>query len=54
MLQHFMPQQPARPDAVASAATSDAAALSEREHEVLRLIEKGLTYDEIAQVLGIT
>lgn len=28
--------------------------LSEREHEVLRLIEKGLTYDEIAQVLGIT
>jgi DNA-binding NarL/FixJ family response regulator len=28
--------------------------LSEREHEVLRLIEKGLTYDEIAKVLGIT
>lgn len=28
--------------------------LSEREHEVLRLIEKGLTYDEIAHVLGIT
>ena len=28
--------------------------LSEREHEVLRLIEKGLTYDEIAQALGIT
>lgn len=28
--------------------------LSEREHEVLRLIEKGLSYDEIAQVLGIT
>ena len=29
-------------------------ALSTREHEVLRLIEKGLTYDEIAQALGIT
>jgi DNA-binding NarL/FixJ family response regulator len=29
-------------------------ALSTREHEVLRLIEKGLTYEEIAQVLGIT
>ena len=28
--------------------------LSAREHEVLRLIEKGLTYDEIAQALGIT
>lgn len=28
--------------------------LSEREHEVLRLIEKGLSYDEIAGVLGIT
>lgn len=28
--------------------------LSEREHDVLRLIEKGLTYDEIAQILGIT
>jgi DNA-binding NarL/FixJ family response regulator len=29
-------------------------ALSTREHEVLCLIEKGLTYEEIAQVLGIT
>ncbi|MDZ7938621.1 MAG: response regulator transcription factor [Rhodoferax sp.] len=29
-------------------------ALSAREHEVLCLIEKGLTYEEIAQVLGIT
>lgn len=28
--------------------------LSERETEVLRLIEKGLTYDEAAQVLGVT
>jgi DNA-binding NarL/FixJ family response regulator len=28
--------------------------LSEREHEVLRLIEKGLSYDEIALALGIT
>jgi DNA-binding NarL/FixJ family response regulator len=28
--------------------------LSEREHEVLRLLEKGMTYDEISQILGIT
>jgi DNA-binding NarL/FixJ family response regulator len=28
--------------------------LSEREQEVLRLIEKGMTYDEVSQVLGIT
>lgn len=31
-----------------------AKALTVREHEVLQLIEKGLTYDEVAQVLGIT
>jgi DNA-binding NarL/FixJ family response regulator len=35
-------------------APGDASLLSERENEVLRLIEKGLTYDEIAQLLGIT
>jgi DNA-binding NarL/FixJ family response regulator len=28
--------------------------LSEREQEVLRLIEKGMTYEEVSQVLGIT
>jgi DNA-binding NarL/FixJ family response regulator len=28
--------------------------LSEREYEVLRLVEKGLSYDEISKVLGIT
>ncbi len=58
MLQHF---KPAAPWASSSAAPLQAntaeplaQALSEREHEVLRLIEKGLTYDEIAQALGIT
>ncbi len=35
-------------------AAVDATHLSERESEVLRLIEKGFTYDEIAKVLGIT
>ena len=28
--------------------------LSEREHQVLKLIEKGMTYDEVAEVLGIS
>jgi DNA-binding NarL/FixJ family response regulator len=28
--------------------------LSERELEVLRLIEKGLTYDEVSSILGVT
>jgi DNA-binding CsgD family transcriptional regulator len=28
--------------------------LSERELEVLRLIEKGLTYDEASKVMGVT
>ncbi len=52
MLQHFLPQRsPALPAVVAA---RDQPALSEREHEVLRLIEKGLTYDEIANALGIT
>lgn len=57
MLQHFKAQQaplatPARPPAVAQDPAEQA--LSPREHEVLCLIEKGLTYEEIAQVLGIT
>jgi DNA-binding NarL/FixJ family response regulator len=65
MLQHFMPSSAAAP--VKASITSPAPLtdlpakpgnashfLSEREHEVLRLIEKGLSYDEIAKVLGIT
>jgi DNA-binding NarL/FixJ family response regulator len=57
LLQHFKTQS-----APAATETSPAPlqpepmehALSAREHEVLRLIEKGLTYEEISQVLGIT
>ena len=60
MLQHFKTGQAsllnadafASPLAVAQASAEQA--LSPREHEVLCLIEKGLTYEEIAQVLGIT
>jgi DNA-binding NarL/FixJ family response regulator len=57
MLQHFKTQ-----NAIAAPQSSSAPletypaeqALSPREHEVLCLIEKGLTYEEIAQILGIT
>lgn len=57
MLQHFRAQHaslagqgvPRVPEQVPAGQ-----ALSPREHEVLCLIEKGLTYDEIAQALGIT
>jgi DNA-binding NarL/FixJ family response regulator len=50
MLQHFM-----RPASMAGTAAAPLEnPLSEREHEVLRLIEKGLSYNEVAQVLGIT
>ena len=49
MLQHFRPPQAAP---VVSAGAPEQA-LSAREHEVLCLIEKGLTYEEIAQLLGI-
>lgn len=52
MLQHFMPGTDTSPAPLAAKTLEQP--LSEREHEVLRLIEKGLTYDEIAQVLGIT
>ena len=57
MLQHFMAQQapvvsPASPPTVVQESAEQA--LSPREYEVLCLIEKGLTYDEIAQILGIT
>jgi DNA-binding NarL/FixJ family response regulator len=58
MLQHFKTQQTtatAPPSSSAPLETYPAEqALSPREHEVLCLIEKGLTYEEIAQVLGIT
>lgn len=43
-------RQPA--DAAAAAAAENP--LSRRELEVLRLIEKGMTYDEVAQVLSIS
>ncbi len=54
MLQHFMPGRAAQPTSQAADATPLHAHLSEREHEVLRLVEKGLTYDEIAQALDIS
>ena len=61
LLQHFVPNYKApRESGPAPLARADSAPapvinpLSEREHEVLRLIEKGLTYDEIAKTLGIT
>lgn len=53
MLQHFKPGHNSNRMTLEPARPVDNP-LSEREHEVLRLIEKGLTYDEIAQVLGIT
>lgn len=57
MLRHFKAQHPALaglggPPAAAQVPAGQA--LSPREHEVLCLIEKGLTYEEIAQALGIT
>lgn len=61
LLQHFKSGQNSPPSRLepASAVNNPVSdpvknPLSEREHEVLRLIEKGLTYDEIAQILGIT
>ena len=57
MLQHFR-APPASPARNAGPQTSEhqpvGQALSPREHEVLCLIEKGLTYEEIAQLLGLT
>ena len=50
MLQHFMPPASAVPVTEPEQPNT----LSVREHEVLRLIEKGLTYEEVAQALGIT
>lgn len=43
-----------RQPADASAAAAAENPLSKRELEVLRLIEKGMTYDEVAQVLSIS
>jgi DNA-binding NarL/FixJ family response regulator len=57
MLQHFMPGRNSglsMPAQGMAALQGDPVSLSEREHEVLRLIEKGLTYDEIALALGIS
>lgn len=61
VLQHFKPgynsnRMPLEASGSFGSAASEAVdnPLSEREHEVLRLIEKGLTYEEISQVLGIT
>lgn len=55
LLQHFMKQQaPLASRTGPQAPYPPEQALSPREHEVLCLIEKGLTYEEIAQVLGIT
>lgn len=57
MLQHFKARHaPPAVSASPTAAAQDAGeqALSAREHEVLCLIEKGLTYEEIGQVLEIS
>ena len=56
MLQHFRPAAPSAGSAAVLAPQRElpGQALSPREHEVLCLIEKGLTYEEIAQMLGIT
>jgi DNA-binding NarL/FixJ family response regulator len=57
MLQHFRAPQPTPPGVAGAQAPQQlplGQALSAREHEVLCLIEKGLTYEEIAQLLGIT
>lgn len=52
LLQHFLQRSSLNPRPASAVLLEHP--LSEREHEVLRLIEKGLTYDEIAQSLGIT
>lgn len=57
MLQHFRLQQASlagKAGPQTTAPVPEGQALSPREHEVLCLIEKGLTYEEIAQALGIT
>jgi DNA-binding NarL/FixJ family response regulator len=57
MLQHFRTQHASlagRAGQPAPEQLPEGQALSAREHEVLCLIEKGLTYEEVAQALGIT
>ncbi len=57
MLQHFKTQHESRAGQASPPIPQQypaEQALSPREHEVLCLIEKGLTYEEIAQALGIT
>lgn len=56
MLQHFKAPPSPAPNAGPPVPQHDPSgqALSPREHEVLCLIEKGLTYEEIAQLLGLT
>jgi DNA-binding NarL/FixJ family response regulator len=57
MLQHFRAQHASLAGNASQPAPEQlpaGQALSPREHEVLCLIEKGLTYEEIAQALGIT
>ena len=57
LLQHFKTQSPpvaTETNPVPLDAYPAEQSLSTREHEVLRLIEKGLAYEEIAQALGIT
>jgi DNA-binding NarL/FixJ family response regulator len=56
MLQHFKAQHapPASPTPPQPQTYPAEQALSAREHEVLCLIEKGLTYEEVAHTLGIT
>ncbi len=57
LLQHFKVQQASLANRTSPQSPTpypSEQALSPREHEVLCLIEKGLTYEEIAQVLGIT
>lgn len=57
MLQHFRAQHASlagKTPVPTAEQSQEGQALSPREHEVLCLIEKGLTYEEIAQALDIT
>jgi len=54
MLQHFLPNRATASIHLGDKPSDPQVTLSEREHQVLRLIEKGLTYEEISQVMGIT
>jgi DNA-binding NarL/FixJ family response regulator len=56
LLRRFQPEaeSPAVPAAGAAAGAEAAPRLSEREHEVLRLIVKGFTYSEIAGIMKVS